>query len=90
MKNTGPYTTNPIVVLTTKEVHVQMAIDGGLYDNVFLLSGLTPYAEQLVNLAELAQATGKGLQVWGEPGPPLPSGSKGLPLFGITSVNLAT
>lgn len=37
----GPFYTNPIVVIDVANdcVHVEMAIDGGLYENVFPLSG---------------------------------------------------
>ncbi|AVE48406.1 MULTISPECIES: hypothetical protein [Serratia] len=85
----GPFYTNPIVVIDVANdcVHVEMAIDGGLYENVFPLSVATnePYPKLLVNLAIQAQASGKSLMVWGEPGP---EPVKGLPLFGITTVNI--
>ncbi|BEN49718.1 hypothetical protein SMKC057_18300 [Serratia marcescens] len=85
----GPFYTNPIVVIDVANdcVHVEMAIDGGLYENVFPLSVATnePYPKLLVNLAIQAQASGKFLMVWGEPGP---EPVKGLPLFGITTVNI--
>ncbi|AEF44268.1 hypothetical protein SerAS12_1125 [Serratia sp. AS12] len=85
----GPFYTNPIVVIDLNNdcVHVEMNIDGGLYDNIFPLSVVAsaPYPNLLVNMAIQAQASGKPLMVWGEPGP---EPAEGLPLFGITTVNI--